>query len=174
MIPLCATEDPSVQRQSSLARRRVFRHANYEIRIELKFSRVQEKVCTKMFVRNPRALTSSNRFDAVACNANYVNASFFNNLLCPPCRNLIRHFHFVQRCPVGNGGGKKAYPRKSFAPYVDRQNQAKKLTLFYDLRAPFSATSHHRSLSPIESEGLQHTLQNSSLPMLIVKIRHES
>ena len=163
-----------MQRQSSRARRHAFRLANYEIRIELKISRVHKKICTKMFVQNPRALTSSNRFDAVACNANYVNASFFNGRLCPACRNLIRHFHFVQRCPVGNGGGRKAYPRKSFLPYVDRQNQAKKLTLLYDLRAPFSATSHHRSLSPIESEGLQHTLENSSLPVLIGKIRHES
>ena len=98
-----------------------------------------------MFMQNPRALTSSNRFDAAARNANYVNASFFNNLLCPVCRNLIRHFHFVQ-----------------------------KLTLFYRSRAHLSATSLHRSVPPIESEGLQHTLENSSLPVLIGKIRHES
>ena len=101
-----------MQRQSSLARRRVFRHAKYEIRIELKFLRVQENVCTKVCVRNPRALTSSNRFDAAARNANYVNASFFNGPFCPACRNLIRHFHFVQRCPVGNGRNCSDIPSK--------------------------------------------------------------
>ena len=78
-----------------------------------------------MFLQNPRALTSSNRFDAAARNANYVNASFFNNLLCPACRNLIRHFHFVQ-----------------------------KLTLFYRLRAQLSATSLHRSVSSHRERGL--------------------
>ena len=93
-----------------------------------------------MFVQNPRALTSSNRFDAVACNANYVNASFFNGRLCPACRNLIRHFHFVQRCPVGNGGDRKAYPRKSFLPYVDGQKQATKLTRLLRVKDAFTAT----------------------------------
>ena len=34
------------------------------------------------------------------CNANYLNATCFKNLLCPPCRKMHRHFHFVQRCPV--------------------------------------------------------------------------
>ena len=129
-----------MQRQSSLARRRVFRHANYEIRIELKFSRVQENVCTKLFVRNPRALTSSNRFDAAAWNAKFVNTSFFKGRLCPPCRNLITHFHFVQRCPVGNGGGRQAYPRKSFVIYVDRQKQVTKLTRLLRVKDAFTAT----------------------------------
>ena len=78
-----------------------------------------------MFLQNPRALTSSNRFDAAACNANYVNASFFNGPFCPACRNLIRHFHFVQ-----------------------------KLTLFYRLRAQLSATSLHRSVSSHRERGL--------------------
>ena len=34
------------------------------------------------------------------CNAKYVNATCFRNLLCPPCRKMHRHFNFVQRCPV--------------------------------------------------------------------------
>ena len=51
MIPLCATQDRSVQRQSSRARRHVFRLANYEIRIELKISRLQKKNYTKCFCK---------------------------------------------------------------------------------------------------------------------------
>ena len=34
------------------------------------------------------------------CNAKYVNAACCRNLLCPACRKMHRHFHFVQRCPV--------------------------------------------------------------------------
>ena len=129
-----------MQRQSSRARCNVFCFASNEIRTELKNSRVHKKTCTKRFVLTPRALTSSNRFDAAARNANYVNASFFNGRLCPACRNLIRHFHFVQRCPVGNGGGRKAYPRKSFLTYIDRQKQATKLTLLLRVKDAFTAT----------------------------------
>ena len=52
MIPLCATQDRSVQRQSSRARRRVFRLANYEIRIELKISRLQKKIAQNVSAKS--------------------------------------------------------------------------------------------------------------------------
>ena len=117
-----------MQRQSSRARRHVFRLANYEIRIELKISRVQKKICTKMFVQNPRALTSSNRFDAVSCNANYVNASFFNNLLCPACRKMHLYIHFVQKHTI------------SSAPFYKLFTAASPVRCFH-----WSTTSRHSS-----------------------------
>ena len=81
-----------------------------------------------MFLQNPRALTSSNRFDAAARNANYVNASFFNNLLCPPCRKMHLYIHFVQKYTI------------SSAPFYKPMTAASPLRCFH-----WSTTCRHSS-----------------------------
>ena len=81
-----------------------------------------------MFLQNPRALTSSNRFDAAARNANYVNASFFNNLLCPECRKMHLYIHFVQKHTI------------SSAPFYKPFTAASPVRCFH-----WSTTSRHSS-----------------------------
>ena len=71
-----------------------------------------------MFLQNPRALTSSNRFDAAARNTNYVNASLFNNLLCPACRKMHLYIHFMQKHTISSAPFYKPFTAANQAAFT--------------------------------------------------------